>query len=162
MTHKVWTVNFPDGQHTIELEHGYFSGKKVISVDGRVVHESKNLFDMGGNYPILVARQPCTVVIRTNGFTYSYDLRTNDSVEPVTTPGWAWLFVAACILIPILTLGGAIPGGLGAGGAAACYSLARNKEWGTMTRVAACLGVTVLCWGLIIGLGLLTLTASRR
>ena len=42
-------------------------------------------------------------------------------------PVWAWLFVIGCVLIPVLALGGAIPGAIGGGGAFACYSIARDS-----------------------------------
>jgi hypothetical protein len=46
-----------DGKpHTVELEHGVFSGKRVLRVDGQAVIQTKNvfhlLFDTGGSYPI--------------------------------------------------------------------------------------------------------------
>lgn len=37
-------------------------------------------------------------------------------------PWWGWVFVVACGAIPVLTLGGAVPTGLGAG--AACAGIA--------------------------------------
>jgi len=49
-------------------------------------------------------------------------------------PWWAWLFAGACILIPIITLGGAVPGALGAGSAGGCVYVARNPAWSTLTR----------------------------
>ncbi len=30
METKVWTFNLSDGQHTVELDHGYWSGKRII------------------------------------------------------------------------------------------------------------------------------------
>ena len=43
-------------------------------------------------------------------------------------PLWAWVFVAACVLIPLLSLGGAIPGAIGGGGAYACHAVARDAR----------------------------------
>lgn len=34
MGKKVWEFTLEDGKHTVVLEHGYFSGKRVITVDG--------------------------------------------------------------------------------------------------------------------------------
>ena len=31
-----WDVILQDGEHKIKLEHGYISGKRVITVDGKV------------------------------------------------------------------------------------------------------------------------------
>ena len=32
--------------------------------------------------------------------------------EKPRIPGWAWIFVVGCVLIPIVTVGGAIPGAI--------------------------------------------------
>ena len=67
-------------------------------------------------------------------------------------PPWAWLFAAACGIIPILTLGGAIPGAIGFGGAAACVGVSRDATKPIGLRLGICIGITILCWGLVIGL----------
>jgi hypothetical protein len=54
-------------------------------------------------------------------------------------PGWAWIFVAACGIIPI-------PAAIGAGGAGGCISVARNPSIPVGGRFAGCLGITVACW----------------
>jgi hypothetical protein len=56
------------------------------------------------------------------------------------------LFACACILIPIITLGGAIPGALGAGSAGGCVYVARNPAWSTLTRALICAAITVGAW----------------
>jgi hypothetical protein len=70
--------------------------------------------------------------------------------EPPTpkgvTPAWANLFALACAVIPVLTLGGAIPMVLGMGGASGCVAVARNKQMDITTRIAVCAGITVGCW----------------
>jgi hypothetical protein len=71
--------------------------------------------------------------------------------ETVPLPKWGYTFVAACALIPIITLGGAIPAGIGAGGAAACAAIARDESKTVGKRVAFCLGVTALCWAGLAG-----------
>lgn len=34
----VWDIPLTDGIHTVELEHGTLTGKRVIRVDGKVLH----------------------------------------------------------------------------------------------------------------------------
>lgn len=67
-------------------------------------------------------------------------------------PIWAWGFAAACGIIPFITLGGAIPGAIGFGGAGGCIAVARNPGMSLGARVAACVAITVCCWGLVIAL----------
>ena len=65
-------------------------------------------------------------------------------------PPWAWVFVVACGIIPVLTLGGAIPTGIGVGGAAACIGVARNPSMPVAGRVVLCAVITVGCWAAVI------------
>lgn len=88
MARKVWTFELEDGSHSVELEHGYFSGERKIRVDG----------------------------------------------------------IPACVLIPVIALGGAIPAMLGAAGAWGCTSIARDSTRSARMRVVLCIGLTVLCW----------------
>lgn len=86
----------------------------------------------------------------------SMDSSTAPRTPPPTgkppIPGWAWIFVVACALIPIVSLGGGIPAAIGCGGAAGCVAAARNPDQSVEMRVGICCGITVLCWGLFVGL----------
>lgn len=70
-------------------------------------------------------------------------------------PGWAWIFIVCCILIPVLTLGGLIPGAIGGGGAAGCAALSRNPSRSTRFRVGLCLAVTIGCWAMLIAFAII-------
>jgi hypothetical protein len=71
-------------------------------------------------------------------------------MEKKPIPPWAWLFAVACGIIPVMTLGGAIPGGIGFGGAGGCLAIARDSSRPLPVRVLLCTGITLLCWGLLI------------
>jgi hypothetical protein len=66
------------------------------------------------------------------------------------TPSWAYLFAGACGIIPILTLGGAIPALIGFGGASGCITVARNRHMDPGLRVGICLGITAGCWAIML------------
>lgn len=66
--------------------------------------------------------------------------------EKPPIPPWAWLFALACIAIPIVSLGGAIPGAIGGGGAAGCVGVARDINKPIITRILVCIGITAVCW----------------
>jgi hypothetical protein len=66
-------------------------------------------------------------------------------------PPWAWVFVVGCIALPVVNLGGAIPGALGFGGAAACANVAKKKDWETAPRVLVCALIAAGVWLLYIG-----------
>ena len=79
---------------------------------------------------------------------------TEPNGEKPSTPLWAWGFVAACVLIPIVSFGGAIPGAIGGGGGYMCWSIARNTELPTAARIAICAGVSLICWVLFAALAM--------
>ena len=74
-------------------------------------------------------------------------------------PAWAWIFAVGCAIIPFLTLGGAIPGAIGFGGAAACIGVARDGATSVNKRILICTAITAGCWGLLILLGFVALWA---
>ena len=71
------------------------------------------------------------------------------------TPRWAWTFMILCVLIPVVSLGGAIPGALGVGGAAGCASLAKSKKMKKSMKVVSCMELTFLCWELWLLMGII-------
>jgi hypothetical protein len=66
------------------------------------------------------------------------------AADPV--PTWAWVFMAACGLIPIVTLGGGLPALLGFGGVSATLSVSRINRWSVALRAGVCALITVACW----------------
>jgi hypothetical protein len=77
------------------------------------------------------------------------------AADPV--PKWAWVFIIACALIPVVTLGGALPALIGFGGVGGVLSICRMKNWSVALRAGVCAAVTLACWG---GLGLLVTVVS--
>jgi hypothetical protein len=76
--------------------------------------------------------------------------------KPLDARGYAlewYLFVPAVLPlgIPLITLGGALPGALGFGLAAGCYGIVQKEKWPLGVRLAAALGLA--------GLGYLALAA---
>jgi len=63
----------------------------------------------------------------------------------VKRPAWALAFAIACIAIPFVTLGGAIPFVVGFGSAAACVKVSKSAM-PTAARVAVCTIITMLAW----------------
>jgi hypothetical protein len=61
-------------------------------------------------------------------------------------PAWGWVFAVLCGIIPVLTLGGAIPAAIGIGGASACANIARMVSLPLVLRMLACAGLTTVCW----------------
>lgn len=94
---------------------------------------------------------PVELIYHAVGGKFSKEFRleiVGQEAPPPPAPAWAWLFVVACVAIPIVALGGAIPGALGAGGAAACFQVAKVHKMSAVSRFVICLAITAGCWGL--------------
>ena len=80
MGKKVWTFTLKDGTHTVELEHGYFSGKRRITVDGVEVERRPATWDtdLGSDHHFRVAGVSCVLKIRVDwrflGGKFKYEL----------------------------------------------------------------------------------------
>jgi hypothetical protein len=66
------------------------------------------------------------------------------AADPV--PRWSWIFLGLIILIPVISLGGALPGLIAAAGVAGTISVSRISRWSTAIRASFCAGITACCW----------------
>ncbi len=64
------------------------------------------------------------------------------------SPWWTWLFVVACVVLPVTTLGGAIPVVCAVLGALLCVRVAAAPEKSIPVKLLACFGITIAAWGL--------------
>jgi hypothetical protein len=70
------------------MEDEYFFGRRVVRVNGRVVHSGRTvLSDHSGRYQFDLAGEPAFLKISTNGFRYYYDLVTQPSVKAGSREG---------------------------------------------------------------------------
>ena len=70
------------------------------------------------------------------------------AADPV--PKWAWIFMIACALIPVVTLGGGLPALIGFGGVAGILTVSRLNRWSVALRASVCAAVTLACWSALI------------
>ena len=73
VTKRVWNVEFENEIHTIELEHSYFSGKRVIYIDGKKIFEDRKLLNPRDNYYFQLKKHNCVVSIKAKLVTFDYD-----------------------------------------------------------------------------------------
>ena len=169
MPKKSWTVQLEDGTHTVEMEHNLLSSRRTIRVDGQVVEQGKfSVVDFGGDYPFPIGERQAVLHMRMNGVWYKYDVsvggfsvQTGKPVWPMQPmPRWSWIFVVACILIPVITLGGLVPILIGAGGAYVCAVIGRSPTRTKPAKIGISVGATVLSWALLIAF-ISTVTGGR-
>ncbi len=159
MTQRVWTIDLDGGSHAVEFDHRFFSGKRTIRVDRQIATEARPALSMlGDDLPFQIGAHSGVVHTRSNLLSVSYDLsidgrsvETGQPIAPIVPmPKWAWLFVLACIAIPVVALGGALPAIIGFVGAYACVAVVRKVEWKPIGRVAAAIGVVAAAWGVFL------------
>jgi hypothetical protein len=61
-------------------------------------------------------------------------------------PWWGIIFAIACGIIPVVSLGGAIPAIIGFGGASICLGVAKWRDLPSSLRVGICVFVTIAAW----------------
>lgn len=79
--------------------------------------------------------------------------KKNESLKEVFSglPPWAWLFVVACFAIPVITVGGALPTGIGFGAAGGCAQVAKKPGWETAPKILTCAAIATGAWILVFG-----------
>src|SRR5262249_31572651 len=65
----------------------------------------------------------------------------------VPLPKWALAFMVACAVIPVVSLGGALPALLAIGGVRGVLYAARSSRWSAGIRAGVCTLIMVACWG---------------
>lgn len=53
-----------DGRHWVELNHGFFSGKRTILVDGEQILQEKKFFDNGSEHDFTMCGHAIRIFIR--------------------------------------------------------------------------------------------------
>ena len=61
-------------------------------------------------------------------------------------PWWAWIFFVLCLLLPIVTLGGAIPAALAVLGILFCFRIATARKHRAVVDFALCFAITLAVW----------------
>jgi hypothetical protein len=69
---------------------------------------------------------------------------SGSAADPV--PKWAWVFIVACALIPIISVGGAVPVLLAMAGVSGTLAVARFRQWSAALRACACSLIVLACW----------------
>lgn len=164
MARKDWSFELEDGKHTVELDHGYFSGKRKIWSDGKLIIEETKSADLGSDHVFKIGSHTAMVTIRNTSITPKYDLAidgrsvtTGEPVEPLGPfPLWTWLFVAGSIIPPFALIfsdalgvcDSSVIGGVGGGAVAMCLILARGSSKTLGLRIAICAILTAAMWGI--------------
>jgi len=172
---KTWQIKVRQ-QHEVKMfvNEGFFSDKLAIYVDGKLRFEKQvGYFSLKGQRNFFVNSDDWTIEWKwklswKRAYPKYVTLKLHDRVlaeytddmreeakqaanetaeankEPV--PRWAWIFMGACGLIPVVSLGGAIPALIGFLGASIVRKISLDSSRSVSTNVAYCAGTTLLTW----------------
>lgn len=128
-----------------------FKNKNILHVNNQQVFIKENFFAQifGFEQKVNFDGIDGYFVVQKYGPDIAYDgvcLRSHEEFTP--QPKWSVLFAVMCMLIPIVTMGGALPAALGFGGAWLSLKVSRAK-FPLALKIIACIGITILCWFLV-------------
>jgi len=161
MPGQTWRVQLEGGVHTIEIQHGIFSPKEYIYVDGVLINQVSKWFALSSVHRFDLEGHLAAAYIKSNGYTFDYDLAIDgisvDTGEPVIEPQrlpiWAWGFVVLSFIGPLA--GFAISGAtlhrdvvkwVAVTAIGACFAMILDRTKTPAERVRRSLIVTVLAW----------------
>ena len=158
---KQWNITVDGVQYTVVFTHNSWSGRNKLTVNGEEVPLKKTPFQafVGSDQPVNIGGSECRLVVigsqadlAVNG-TY---IDSNKSYIPLKSmPWWTWIFVCACIAIPIISLGGALPVVIAILASIGCVRLSVSPTMKTAGKILSCLGITLAAWAVLIGISVL-------
>lgn len=132
MGKKKWNIKVGERDYNVGIEHGYLSGKRVITLNEEVVYRGSNPLDFGSQHKFEID---------------GHSVESEEIVsEHQSIPKWTWFFVAICVAIPVVSIGGGIPAAIGVGGAFACISVVRKSSQSRQVQALICTVVSLVCW----------------
>lgn len=146
------TFTLTQGSKTLaDTKIGFrYSGGEEFTVNGRKLHLKWIWNEWTG--------QPKSIVVvdeASDEILWWYKSESASKVDIYATmPKWAWVFIVACLAIPVVAVGGAIPVVIGMLGAFTCRGIAVDDDRSTAVNVGLSLGVTVLAWAVFLGFGI--------
>lgn len=175
MNKVLWKFKVDGDVHFVELAHDPEGGRHGVRLNGALMTNWRQMLSGGIEYEFSVRGLECLVHIEMGIYGYDYILSVNDTViEPRSVklaendtrelikvtqevtlrparkagriPAWTWAFVAACAILPILSVGGAVPMAIATGGAYSVVSIARNETKPVDIRMFYCVGVVGFSW----------------
>jgi len=71
---KTWSFDAGGHQHTVDLQHGVWFGKRVVTLDGRSIEDARSFIAGGSETRFDVDAHPCILKIRSSALTFDYEL----------------------------------------------------------------------------------------
>lgn len=163
---RLWDVEVNGEMHTVFVKTSMLSSKVYLTVDEKesIIKKGWKADFVGMDIPFNIEDTECHLVLSGNVPDLAVDgiyVGSAEIYEPLKpVPAWAWIFVVLCMVIPIMSAGGAIPMVIGFVGASSCVKTACSVRGSVIAKIINCVFTTVFCW--IIYLGLITMLISAQ
>jgi len=152
---KSWVLTVEEKVFNIEYNPKSLSGRNKVMVNGSP-EKLKFTFMTGFaglDQELYLGGKVAHFVLKNGKADLAIDGYFLDSKEAyIPLPGvpkWVWLFVVACIGIPVYTLGGAVPVLIAMGAIAVCVKISISTKLNTIIKALLCTVVTGAAWGFI-------------
>ena len=132
------------------LEFSYTKWNKVhaITINGNTFKFSQKWTEwiVGLDEEFTFNEKKARLVVRGKNLDVVIDGKfTKDGSDYTPSPKWIWVFIVLCGLIPISTLGGALPAVIGVLGIQGCIMIVRTSM-SRGVQILLCSLVTVFAW----------------
>ncbi len=151
-----WSYIIDNKSYQISFIPSQWSGKHKLTVNGEGIKLDRKPFQSftGLDQPINLGGKEVRFVLIGNKADIAIDgkyLSNGKAYLPLKSiPGWVWIFVVACALIPIAAHGGAIPALLGVAGAIAVLRVAILPKLKSGIKLLIYFCITIVDWAIFI------------
>jgi hypothetical protein len=88
MAYRVWEFETEGDSHRIELQHGYWSGKRLIRLDGSIIDRSSKFLDNGTTHTFNISNHECSIRVIYSWWrplSFSYECTVDGKPVPLTS-----------------------------------------------------------------------------
>ena len=81
MTVREWRIVSPPG-HTVRIEHGFWSGRALIYLNGEKIFErNRKLWDLGLEHRFAIDGSPCILIVISRPLHFTYELWVDGKLQ---------------------------------------------------------------------------------
>lgn len=150
---KQWFVRHGEDDVAIYYVPKPRRGKPFLMVNGMTVPVEKSSVTpfVGIDQPFWLGERECHLVVRGNKPELSVDGRFVENgrmYEPLQKlPWWTFVFILACMGVPVVSMGGVIPSMLAVVGVLGCVGAIQHRTLSKVGRFCLCFLITAATWG---------------
>ena len=153
---KQFSIEIDGKTHNISFTAHPWTGNHELKIDGQNVMLKNSLIRAfaGIDQPIKIGGKECRFVLVGTNADIAVDGKYVDSKRDYVPlkgiPWWCWIFVAACVGIPIVAMGGFLPIVIALCAMLLCIRISTSLKMSTLVKVLLCLGTTLIAWEILV------------